>query len=137
MSAQIHSLDATRAKSMPFPLPTGALEARDRWGRTPLLRAIVDGTLNDVRTLLDAGADANAALAGDVTLCFDAGETALMLAAPEPAKLALLLAHGADPLAGPDGGLVAWIARELDEDNGEVPEYFDGLVESLALLNKS
>ena len=134
MSAQIHILDATRAKTMPIPAPTAALEARDRWGRTPLLRAIVDGTLSEVRALLEAGADANAALCGGTALCFDAGETALMLAAPEPDKLRLLLEHGADPAAGPNGGLIAWIKGELDEDNGEVPAYFDGLAESLAYL---
>lgn len=135
MSAQIHSLDATRAKPMPFPVPNAALEARDDLGRTPLLRAIVEGTLSDVRMLLDAGADANAALTGQTALCFEAGETALMLAAPEPDKLLLLLERGADPLAGPEGGLVPWIVRELDDDNGDVAEYFDGLSESLALLS--
>ena len=134
MSAQIHNLDNTRAKPLPIPAPTAALEARDRWSRTPLLRAIIDGTLSEMRILLDAGADPNATLTGTTAICFDAGETALMLAAPEPEKLRLLLEHGADPDAGPKGGLIAWIMDEMDEDNGDVPEYFDGLAESLTLL---
>ena len=137
MTAQIHSLDATRAKPMPIPAPKAALEARDRWGRTPLLRAIIDGTASETRLLLEAGADANATLHGATAHCFEAGETALMLAAPEPEKLTLLLEHGADPMAGPAGGLISWILRELDEDNGDVPEYFDGLEASLALLQNA
>ena len=137
MSAQIHFLNTARAKPMPIPAPQAALEARDRWGRTPLLRAIIDGSLSDVCLLLQAGADPNAMLEGTTALCFDEGETALMLAAPEPAKLLVLLEHGADPMAGPEGGLIAWIARELDEDNGEVPEYFDGLLTSLAMLTRN
>ena len=137
MTAQIHILDATRAKPMPVPAPKAALEARDRWGRTPLLRAIVEGSLSEICVLLEAGADANATLQGDTAQCFDAGETALMLAAPEPEKLIVLLDNGADPDAGPHGGLISWIMREMDEDNGEVPEYFEGLEESLALLQNA
>jgi ankyrin repeat protein len=144
MTAQILFLDAARAKATPVPAsPAGfaalsqdMIEARDQWGRTPLLRAIVDGTLADMRALLDAGADVNAALDGITALGFEPGETALMLAAPEPAKLALLLQHGADPQQGPHGGLLSWILRELDEDNGEVPDYFEGLENSLAFLKR-
>lgn len=136
MTAQIHSLDAAHIGATPAQMPPGALELRDRWGRTPLLGAIVDGTLGEVQALLDAGADPDAVLSGETAPGFDAGESALMLAAPEPEKLCLLLARGADPLRGPGGGVVAWIARELDEDNGDVPEYFDGLIKSLEILTR-
>jgi len=56
-------------------------------GVTPLMAAALDGDVNQLQQLLDAGADPNATN--------DAGATALMWAVSDPKKIALLLAHGA------------------------------------------
>jgi hypothetical protein len=63
------------------------LEARDRFGRTPLLCAIGEGSLDDMRLFLAAGSDVRAC----------AEITTLMFAADNPAKMLLLLDSGADP----------------------------------------
>lgn len=136
MTAQIHFLDAVRGTPAKINASESVLEARDNWGRTPLLAAILDGTVSEVRALLRAGANPNAVLIGQTATCYTSGETALMLAAPEPQKLKLLLQYGADPMAGPHGGLAAWLAHELAEDNGDVPEYFEGLEVSAKMLNR-
>ncbi|UYV36704.1 ankyrin repeat domain-containing protein [Rhodobacteraceae bacterium D3-12] len=137
MTAQIHILDAVRGTPAKINAAHNVLEARDNWGRTPLLAAILDGTVTEVRALLRAGANPNEVLSGETANCFASGETALMLAAPEPQKLKLLLQYGADPMAGPQGGLAAWLSQELAEDNGDVPEYFEGLEVSAAMLKRS
>jgi ankyrin repeat protein len=63
--------------------------ARDERGTTLLMQASLYGTANDVRWLLDHGADPNAADLG--------GVTALMNSVENGAKVALLLKAGADP----------------------------------------
>ncbi len=60
-------------------------------GITPLMVAALDGDIDAMEQLLDAGADPNAAN--------DAGATALMWAVPDAAKTKLLLSHGANPNA--------------------------------------
>lgn len=70
-----------------------AIEARDQFGRTPLISSGND--VDVTQALLDAGADVNAR--------DDTGDTALMLARrPEVARL--LLEAGADPLLRNDEG---------------------------------
>ena len=136
MTAQLYVLETERARRTQPDAPVDILTARDQWGRTPLLAAILDGSALEVRALLRAGANPNDALTAPTATCFSSGETALMLAAAEPQKLKLLLKFGADPMAGPHGGLAAWMARELDEDNGDVPEYFEGLEKSRKILRR-
>jgi Ankyrin repeats (3 copies) len=63
------------------------LEAQDFGGRTPLLCAIAEGSLDDLQLFLAAGADVRAST----------NNTPLMIAADSPAKMRLLLEHGADP----------------------------------------
>jgi len=58
-------------------------------GTTPLMYAVLYGTLDDMRGLVDKGADVNARN--------DAGITPLILAATDTAKLTWLLGKGADP----------------------------------------
>lgn len=57
-------------------------------GVEPWVETLLFGTVDDVRRLLDGGLSANAATAGG-------GTTALMLAAPDVAKMRLLLDRGA------------------------------------------
>jgi ankyrin repeat protein len=65
------------------PLPGVAPADVPAWAETALF-----GSVADLKRMLDAGLDANAATAGGTTL--------LMMAAPDPAKLALLLDRGAN-----------------------------------------
>ena len=71
----------------------GDVNRRDEFGSTALMRACGSGATKatnpaEVRALLDAGADVNAA--------DGAGYTALMFAVDEPEAVKLLLAHGAN-----------------------------------------
>jgi ankyrin repeat protein len=108
-----------------------ALSLRGPAGTTPLMAAVLNADAQTVRQLLDAGADPNAKN--------DAGATALMWAAGDPAKTAALVDHGADvnaksadgrtPLliaAGARGGTAA--VRLLIEHganvNVEAPTFF-------------
>ena len=74
------------------------LEAKDMFGRTPLHVAIGLGSLDDMAVLLEAGASVRA-LSGDREVGSIDGQsrTTLMKAAGDPAKMQLLLDHGADP----------------------------------------
>ncbi len=58
-------------------------------GFSPLMTATLTGSLNDMRYLIDQGANVNYADADSLT--------ALWLAIPDSAKTELLLQHGADP----------------------------------------
>jgi len=108
------------------------LEARTHWGWTPLVRATVEGSVLEMRALLDAGADPNAWV-GDEGPCVTGGKSLLMLAAAEPEKVALLLDHGADVTAS---GVEAHIAQELEtEDPDGYTPYWEGLRASERLID--
>jgi len=68
-------------------------------GTTPLMYAVLYGTLDDMRGLVDKGADVNARN--------DAGITPLILAATDTAKLTWLLGKGADPNRRSEDGRTA------------------------------
>ncbi len=108
------------------------VEARTHWGWTPLVRAAVEGSTLEMRALLAAGADPNAAV-GEEGPGVTENKSLLMLVAAEPEKMALLLDHGADVAAS---GVEAHIARELtgEDPDGYTP-YWDGLRASQRLID--
>ena len=67
---------------------SSGVDVRDKRGTTPLMFAALDGSLDAMKVLVDAGADVNAKNA------FDA--TALMWCAADGAKARLLISKGAD-----------------------------------------
>jgi ankyrin repeat protein len=69
-------------------LKSTEVNTRDKRGTTPLMYAAASGSVDAVRTLLAAGADANAAN--------DFGATALMWGITDAEKIRVLLAAGAD-----------------------------------------
>jgi ankyrin repeat protein len=76
------------------------LKARQHYGWTPLLRAVVEGTAAEVKALLTAGADPNETMPFDTLPAFNAGRTTLMAALTNyeaEAIIADLLRAGADP----------------------------------------
>jgi ankyrin repeat protein len=75
------------------------LKARQHYGWTPLLRAVVEGTAAEVKALLAAGADPNETMPFDTLPAFNAGRTTLMAAVTSPEAevvVAALLRAGAD-----------------------------------------
>ncbi len=80
------------------------LTLQQHYGWTPLLRAVVEGTLNEVDALLSVGANPNVALPVDTLPACNSGLTALMAAvtnAHGEAVIASLLRAGADPQGAP------------------------------------
>jgi hypothetical protein len=75
------------------------LEARQHWGWTPLMRAVIEGTDDELQAFIDAGADVNRQFPDETFPEFLSGRTTLMAAASAPTKTALLLAAGADATA--------------------------------------
>lgn len=126
------------------------LEAHDFFGRTPLHVAIQEGSVDDMAVLLAAGADVRA-LSGDREFGPIDGllRTVLMKAAHDPAKMQLLLDHGADPHQKAADGFelrlhirqqMAMFARMLAEEpekkrgSSLFAKYRDALAASLALV---
>jgi ankyrin repeat protein len=88
-------------------LTPDTVNARDRNGVTPLQYAAAMGTLDAMRALIARGADVNAADKG--------GATALLWAACDPDRVALLLAHGARADAKTNGGRTPLMAASACE----------------------
>lgn len=76
------------------------LEAKQHWGWTPLMRAIVEGVADEVQALCDAGARVDHVFPEHTLPECKRGDTMLMAAVYEPQKVKILMAAGADPYQG-------------------------------------
>jgi ankyrin repeat protein len=88
------------------------LEARSTNGSTLLMQASLYGTAEDVRWLLEKGADPN--------LANGSGVTALMWATEDAEKVRALLAKGADAKARSSDGQTAILMAADQSDNADV-----------------
>ena len=117
-------------------------DAPDPDGLTPLMRAVINAGVPGMRTILDAGANVNAATpegvtalhiaafdlpktrlllerGGNVNAATKAGETPLVIAADRPGNaelVALLLTKGADPSAKPTNGFTSLMRAATNGD---------------------
>jgi ankyrin repeat protein len=112
------SSDGSPAKALfgPPPERSSAAVPPDSDPQTPLMRAAIEGTLEDVDRAIRSGADVNAST--------NSGLTALMWAAHDPAKVRRLLRSGANANAEAKSGHTALI----------LAAGYDGASESVRLL---
>lgn len=73
------------------------LEAKQHWGWTPLMRAVLEGTEEEVQALCDAGARVDHIYPDHTLPECKRGDTMLMAAVYDPEKVRILMAAGADP----------------------------------------
>lgn len=66
-------------------------EVRQHWGWTPLMRAVVEGTADELRALVNVGADVNKTFPADTLPEFMCGRTTLMATIAQPEKTNILL----------------------------------------------
>ncbi len=105
-SALFGALHAGDSKQLARLVAEGAaVDARDRYNATPLMYAAAYGTLNDVRFLIQAGADVNAAS--------EEGFTPLMFSTGEADKLTTLLKAGAKVNVSAKTGATALLCAAL------------------------
>ncbi|MBI2686135.1 MAG: ankyrin repeat domain-containing protein [Acidobacteria bacterium] len=96
--AAIRSNDLARLRAV----TAAELALRDKSGVTPLLYSAAMGSLDGLKTLVERGADVNAADNG--------GSTPLLWAACDPARVSVLLAKGASATAKTKAGRTALMA---------------------------
>lgn len=80
------------------------MEVRQHWGWTPLMRAVVEGTVDELRALIDAGGDPNRLFPNNTLPAFLRGHTTLMAAIGDPDKVQLLIDAGANLTAKDNHG---------------------------------
>ncbi len=91
------------------------VEAQQHWDWTPLMRAVLEGSVEETQALLDVGANPNVIFPKDTLPAFMRGHTLLMKAISDRIKLPLLLEAGAD-------------ANMKDEYGQTALEYAQGLL---------
>lgn len=74
------------------------LEVRQHWGWTPLMRAAVEGTPDELQAIVDVGGDVNKSFPSDTLPEFLDGRTTLMATIGEPAKIQIMIDAGANLL---------------------------------------
>jgi len=75
------------------------IEARQQWGVTPLMRAVVSGTHDELQALIDVGGNVNKCFPSDTYPRYLGGRTTLMAAVSDPVKVQLLVRAGANVAA--------------------------------------
>ncbi len=125
-------LDATTKPSqfIQILVKAGAdLEARQHWGWTPLMRAVLEGNVEETQALLAVGANPNVTFPQNTLPVFLRGHTLLMKAVSDRVKLPILLEAGADVnLKNVYGQTALEYAEELlseAEDEGYIAEVRD------------
>ena len=82
-------------------------EIRQHYGWTPLMRAAVEGTLDELQALIDVGGDVNKLFPSDTLPEFLSERTTLMATIAHPDKTGILLAAGANAAAIDTNGQTA------------------------------
>ena len=113
------------------------LETRNHYGWTPLMQAVLEGSTDQVKVLLVAGANPNVAFPQHTEPIFLRDNTLLMLAVSSEDKLRLLLKAGADVRTeGRNGQTVLEYAKLLlTESNREA--YKAEVLRSITLLQNA
>ncbi len=104
------------------------LNARQHYGWTPLLQAVVKGTAAEVKALLAAGADANETMPFDTLPAFNAGRTTLMGALTSPYAeviIEALLQAGADPQRRDANGMNFFEYAEMVQQESDGTQFTD------------
>jgi ankyrin repeat protein len=102
------------------------LELRQHYGWTPLLRAVVEGSVLEVKILLAAGSNPNVTLPADTLPAFNAGNTTLMAALTNVDAeeiVEALLAAGADPMKTAANGETFFDYIEASQAEAETSEF--------------
>jgi ankyrin repeat protein len=106
------------------------LKVRQHYGWTPLLRAVVEGTADEVKALLAAGSDPNETMPFDTLPEFNAGRTTLMAAITNPeAEIVIeaLLQTGADPQRRDANGMDFFEYAAMVQQESECAEFSENV----------
>jgi ankyrin repeat protein len=106
------------------------VEARNHYGWTPLMRAALEGTVDEFAALLDIGASFTASYLNESMPYFTRGQSIAQVVLPRPEKVRLLLRHGLLPTEDLLESARAAIAAAKEGH----PEYVSRIKDSIRLL---